>query len=194
MRHEQLLHHGVAAVSSLLDKQYSEANFTQELLKMFAQRANLTETLGVSAKAADLMQASYEAVMEDNLYELGSNEFIIIGGSIALSIVIWVLVYICACWCLCLTSCSGLLQTGEQVDGQTEQWQAKQIKQQAVYEKKTAFALWLYKKKFGNDQAAVMETCISQVTDKGTGLLRKAGLDETLLDQLHGTKEAKPRT
>lgn len=191
MRHGQLLLHGV---SSLLEKEYSEANFTQELLKLFAERANLTETLGVSAKAADLMQASYQAVMEDKVYELDStgSGFIFIAGSFVLS---YLLTLLCLCCLCCLVSCwagSGLLQTGEQVASQME---TEQIKQRAVYEKKKAFVLWLYKKKFGNDQAAAMETCISQVADKGAGLLRKAGLDvETLQDQLHGMKEAKPRT
>lgn len=53
------------------------------------------------------------------------------------------------------------------------------------------FLLWLYKKKFGEEEGAQMKQCIEETSSKGPSLLRMAGLDPRKLKADLKNKDAK---
>eukprot|EP00438_Fugacium_kawagutii_P000059 Skav215905 [mRNA] locus=scaffold1542:145425:146315:- [translate_table: standard] len=142
------------------------------LLKMMAEKTNLTEALGVSDTVAELMQASYEELMERTDLEVVPIGFAVLGAVVLGAMILF--------W-LFLTCMGGIELYGKLKNQQRQEHLAKLEKKREVYGKQQAMALWLFEKKFGKDQVTAFRGCLLQMEEKGASLLRDAGLDQAKL-------------
>lgn len=166
----------------------SAASFLQseldtELLQKLFETANLTKH-----GATSLLQASYEEAINLGAIEFaGENSAGIIFVLIAVSICIASMLVMCVCDNCCKGSSEtywsdpddSFIQTGEVAEAAEG------------HKSKPAFLLWLYKKKFGEEEGAQMKQCIEETSSKGPSLLRMAGLDPRKLKADLKNKDAK---